>query len=294
MKKILKRTFAYFIDVLIITLITYLLSYTSILNPQLNKYNKYYDEYIELNETYKNFTEYLEKTYKDSEISDEEYNKIIDKYPIYKETVDKYYIEKKLTEDNYEKLTKVVEEEYEEEYIEMYSKIEKYSTIHYGIYTIMIILYFTVFNLITNDQTLGKKLMSLKIVSTNEKKLNFLTYLIRTTILYFPIYYIVKIIGVYNLNPTNYYKLSTIFYEIQYYLQWIIILMIVIRKDGRGLHDLASHTKVIMIDKEGNEVKEEQEESSYPNQEEIDKVFKEKREKSKKVIIDTDLEDKED
>ena len=37
---------------------------------------------------------------------------------------------------------------------------------------------------------------------------------------------------------------------------FIIILMIVIRMDGRGLHDLASQTKVISLDKNGVEIEE--------------------------------------
>lgn len=45
MDKTLKRTFAYFIDILVVTTITYLLSSTTIINPQLNNYNKYYKEY---------------------------------------------------------------------------------------------------------------------------------------------------------------------------------------------------------------------------------------------------------
>lgn len=296
MNKIIKRIVAYFIDVLVVTLVAYLLGYTSILNPQLNKYNKYYDEYIEINESYTEFIKYLEKSYEDKKISSKEYNKIVEKHQKYQEIVDKYYIEEKLTEKNYEKLIKEVDNNYEKEYIKMYYKIEKYSTVYYSIYTVIIILYFTIFNLITKGQTLGKKLMGLKIVSSNDKPLNLIAYLIRTIILYFPIYYIIKIIGVYSLNATNYYTVSTIFYEIQYYLQWIIILMVIIRLDGRGLHDLASHTKVIMIDKQGNEIKDIKEESSYPNQKEIDKLFEQNKNKKekKKVTIDTYSEDKED
>lgn len=293
MPKLLKRIIAYFIDILVVTSIASLLSNTSIINKNLNDYNKCYEEYITISETYSNFNKDIKKYYKDEKLSDKEYQSLLNKYTSYQPIIERYYKDNTLKKEDYEKLLKEVDKDYKEEYTQSYYKVEKYSTVHYTIYTIVILLYFIGFNLITNGQTLGKKIMRLKITTINDKPLNFINYLIRTMILYFPIYYIVKIIGVHYLNATNYYTLSTIFYEIQYYLKWIIILMIVIRMDGRGLHDLASQTKVISLDKNGLEIEEEN--INLDDKEKIsnkNSSLKKKRKSStkKNIVVDTTID----
>ena len=75
--------------------------------------------------------------------------------------------------------------------------------------------------------------------------------------MYQPLYYLVKLIGVFVLNSNNYYQIISIFYDINYYLEFIIILTVMIRMDGRGLHDLASSTRVASYDRNGNEIDRE-------------------------------------
>ena len=50
----LKRILAYVIDTIFIVLITTLINNITFINPKLNDYNKHYDEYIKIQEDYKN------------------------------------------------------------------------------------------------------------------------------------------------------------------------------------------------------------------------------------------------
>lgn len=130
-------------------------------------------------------------------------------------------------------------------------------------------------------------MLRLKIISTNDKKVNFTRYLLRSIILYFPVYYIIKIVGLYTLNATNYHTLSFIFYEIQYYLRWIIILMIIMRTDDRGLHDLVSQTKVAIVDKNGNVL----EENTNSNKDNNFSLKKNNKISKKKIVVDTTIDE---
>ena len=55
MKKILKRLGAYFIDMMVVMLITQCLSGVPLINKQLDNYNKYYQEYSNALKGYSEF-----------------------------------------------------------------------------------------------------------------------------------------------------------------------------------------------------------------------------------------------
>ena len=141
-------------------------------------------------------------------------------------------------------------------YKKLYSKVEKNSICYFIIYLITTIFYFVFFNYYTNGETLGKKIFHLKIVNNkdNNKKVSILSYIIRAIFLYQPIYYIIKLICVMTLNGNDYYSVTSIVYDIQYYLQFIIILTVMIKMDGRGLHDLLAGTRVASYNRKGEEI----------------------------------------
>lgn len=256
MKKIIKRILAYTLDLLVIVLISSTLSNIKIINKQLDNYNEYYDELIQISTEYNNFMTDLDEYYT-KELSEENYQKIIENNPNYKKYISKYYEDKKLEKDEYEKIKTESKDIYQKKYQKLYYKIEQNSTITYIIYLIIIVLYFGLFNLITNGQTIGKKIFRLKVVKKDGTEAQLINYLIRSILPYNIIYYIIAIIGIHILNQNNYYTISNIIYEIQSCIQWIIIIMIIIRTDGRGIHDLIGNTKVIALDKEGNIIKDE-------------------------------------
>ena len=258
MKKIWKRILAYIIDMMVILIIAQSLSGIPFINKQLDKYNKYYQGYTELVETYTGFKVELTNNFKDQKLTEKEYNSLIKNYPSYKDSLTKSYEDQKLTEKEYNALVKEIDNKYQSDYEEVYYQVEKNSITYFVIYLIAVFDYFVGFNKITNCQTLGKKLTRLKIVNSkdNSKPIPIWSYLVRAILLYQPIYYIVKLIGINILSMNQYYNITSIFYDIQYYLELIIIAMVMIRQDGKGLHDFLAKTRVVLLDKDGNEIEE--------------------------------------
>lgn len=281
MKTILNRVFAYAVDLLILLLVSSILTNISFLNPQLKNYNKYYGQLSDYAKEYNSFISDLEKYYKDGELSEKNYTKLIENHKKYEENLSKYYEDSKLSKKEYKKLEGEVEKDYQKKYEDLAYKIAKNSSISSAIYIIVTILYFGIFNLVTDGQTLGKKIFKLKIVSSDDGKPNIVSYLIRSVLLYNTIYYLVSLIGIYTLNKENYYLVTNIVYQIQYYIQIIIICMVMLRTDGRGLHDILAKTKVISI----NDIKDglsEENKTTEP---------KKAKSRKKKTVIEAEVEE---
>lgn len=259
MKKILKRLGAYGIDMMVIMIITQCLSGIPILNHQLDNYNKYYQEYATTLKEYTEFKVELQNSFKDEKITEKEYLKITQKSETYKPIIEKYYTDKKITKSEFNKINKSIDNAYMKTYKKEYYNVEKNSICYFVIYLITTLAYFIGFNYYTSGQTLGKKVFRLKIVSSKEEsqKVSLLSYFIRALLLYQPLYYMVKLVGVFTLNSNNYYQVTSVFYDIQYYLEFIIILTVMIRMDGRGLHDLLASTRVASYNREGTEIEKE-------------------------------------
>lgn len=258
MRKIIKRFLAYTIDMMVVLLITQSISGIPVINKQLANYTKYYNEYTEYAYDYAQFKVQLTKNFEDEELSQNEYDKLVETYPDYKGTLDKYYEDEKLTKKEYTTFVKKIDNMYTDTSKVLYYQIEKNSIMYFVIYLIAVVLYFIGFNKLTNGQTLGKKLFRLRVVNSKDSSLgvSVWSYLIRAILLYQPINYIVKLIGVYTLNQNDYYTVTSIIYNLQYYLEFIIGIMIMIRADGRGLHDLLARTRVVLLDKFGKEIEE--------------------------------------
>lgn len=255
MRKIIKRFVAYFIDLFVVVLISQSLSGIPFINKQLDTYNKYYDEYLDVVNTYGEFKSDLLKNYEDKKLTEKEYNKLIEKHDNYKDLLEDSYGDKKLDKKEYEKLNKKIDSEYNKKYRKLSYNMDKNSNCYFIIYLIVVFGYFVFFNKITNGQTLGKKLTGLKLVSNKDDGVvSIFSYVIRTILLYQPISYLIRLILVNILSMNNYCDVIMIVSDIERYLQMAIIITIMLRGDGRGLHDLIVGTKVISIDRNGNEV----------------------------------------
>lgn len=258
MNKIFRRFVAYTIDMMVITLVVQSLVGIPQINKQLDNYNKYYNEYIREYKTYVEFKTDLKDYYEDEKLSTKEYEKLVDENERYKDTVDKYYKDGKLTKKNYDKLNSDVDKEYNTWYKDIYYKIEKNSILYFGLYLIAVMAYFVGFAKYTNGQTLGKKLMRLRVVNAKDevKNVNILSYVIRAVILYQPVLYLVKLVGINFWDAKMYFDVTNVVYSIQYYLELAVIVFAMIRIDGRGLHDILAGTRVLRYDKNGNEVED--------------------------------------
>lgn len=161
--------------------------------------------------------------------------------------------------ENYTEYTELLEQanagdidpedaEYEEKIIDLNYQINKYKVVSSSISAGSLLLYFALLQWALKGQTIGKKIMKIKVVAKREdKKLNIGNYILRSLILNNIIFTIVLIVGVYLFKEDGYYNLSMIVSYLQLLVMSIIMLMIVLRKDFRGLHDIVAGTKVIDV-----------------------------------------------
>lgn len=187
--------------------------------------------------------------------------------------------------DAYEKYNEVVQKstedeknDYKNEIIELNYEVYKYRTYSSMFSATALILYFGVLPLVMNGQTLGKKIMKLRVVSNNEKKLNFWKYLIRIVILNNIWLSLINIGAVYVVSGVKFYYVTYVISMLSSLIYMLNLIMVMFRKDNRGLHDMVAGTKVILV---SNDVVVESVEEVKKDviKEKVDKVSKKKSSK---------------
>lgn len=254
MKIVLKRIGAYLIDIILVSLLATLLSSNNYINKDYDKYTKTYDEYNDKYSEYNKFYTKLEEYYEDSKISEKEYNKLLKYDEEYTKELKELYENKKIGKKEYNSIIENLNDNYSKIEIDYSYKLLKYSIIPTIINIMCILLYFVVIQFYFNGQTLGKKLMKLRVVKNNKKDLTILNYLFRSLIVNELFINILNIICLIILSKNNYIVYNQIIYVITYILEMTIIFTIVFDKKNRGLHDYISNTKVIEIRRDNNEV----------------------------------------
>lgn len=111
--------------------------------------------------------------------------------------------------------------------------------------TVLAIVYFVVYAYFMEGQTLGKKLMKLKIVSNDFKKLTMNNYLIRGLLVNSILMNVLSIIFIIGLHKNLYIKVNDITTYVFGFIYIITFGMILFREDKRGLHDFIAGTKVV-------------------------------------------------
>ena len=106
------------------------------------------------------------------------------------------------------------------------------------------IIYFVVLPPFTNGQTIGKKLMKIKIISKTEKKLSIIQTLIRTTVLYGLATNAITLIVLIGLSKAKYLSISNVLTYLQFFMFFLCFVGL-FRKEGVSFHDLLSKTKVV-------------------------------------------------
>ena len=156
--------------------------------------------------------------------------------------------------DAYEKYNEVVQKstedeknDYKDEIIELNYEVYKYRTYSSMFSATALILYFGVLPLVMNGQTLGKKIMKLRVVSNNEKKLNFWKYLIRIVILNNIWLSLINVGAVYVVSGVEFYYVTYVISMLSSLIYMLNLIMVMFRKDNRGLHDMVAGTKVILV-----------------------------------------------
>lgn len=108
--------------------------------------------------------------------------------------------------------------------------------------------YYSVFAYYNHGQTIGKKLMKIRIVSTNGEEVSMNQYIFRSLLIQSLLAKIILIEFVLFIGRSNYFYASFIIQGIQMVLIIVSIFMVLYSKNGRGLHDRLARTQVVMTD----------------------------------------------
>lgn len=177
------------------------------------------------------------------------------------------------TSENYNKLNKEFETltiDYRNQEVTMEEYLEKGTDINYQlnkeavpqtiVSTVLSIIYFVVLAYFMNGETLGKKLMKIKITSNNDKKLTMNNYLIRALVIDSVLMNIITIITILLFSKDIYLTSYNIISYVFSLVYIVSLAMILFSKNGRGLQDILANTKVISTEtiEEKQEVLEEE------------------------------------
>ena len=135
-------------------------------------------------------------------------------------------------------------EEYNEEIRPLTYDLQEASITTTIVTVTMSIAYFIVFQCLNKGQTLGKKMLSLRVLEKG-KEPSLKAIILRTFIINSIFSGLCSIIFVYTLNRNNYYQVYSIISWLEMSFIFISVLFILYRKDKLGLHDIIAHTEVI-------------------------------------------------
>lgn len=129
--------------------------------------------------------------------------------------------------------------------IELNYDVYRYGVVNNAISIGMLILYFGILEYVCKGETPGKRLMKLRLVSNRDKNLNIFQYLLRVMILNGIIFSLLIIIAVYLTNGITFNYITYFLSLAESTILLINVMMVTLRNDHRGLHDIISGTKVI-------------------------------------------------
>ena len=111
------------------------------------------------------------------------------------------------------------------------------------------IMYFVFAQYFNKGQTLGKKLMKIRIKQQDEEKLNAGLFVLRESVLFVLPIQIIDVICLISTKMNTYFIINNATTNIQNLITIAIIAFILFRSDGRGLHEMLSHTEVVLEEK---------------------------------------------
>ena len=137
-------------------------------------------------------------------------------------------------------------EEFVDEYQDLYYKNKKDTMTQSAITLTITIAYFVIFQYMNKGQTIGKKILHLRVVDNNtEKPLSIFKELIRSLLIWNILSGTLGIVLIYILNKESYITSYLIISSLESIFIVITAMFTLYRKDNRGLHDIIINSKVI-------------------------------------------------
>lgn len=112
---------------------------------------------------------------------------------------------------------------------------------------VFIIVYFIVFQFYNKGQTLGKKLFKIRVVRKDETRISMNDLALRSLVSLNLVSSILTMVFC-LVGSLSVYTISSLIIEvIQTTLMIVTVVMVLVRNDGRGLHDFIGGTKVVRV-----------------------------------------------
>ena len=148
--------------------------------------------------------------------------------------------------DNKLLASELTPEEYLKEYEGLLYDYQKENVLELGISVALTIAYYVVFQYLNKGQTLGKKLLGIKVVDKETKEqISILKGLLRSLFILSILSGILNILFLYITNRNIYFNIYSSILCIEGAFTLITIMLVLYKKDGRGLHDMMTNTIVI-------------------------------------------------
>ena len=135
-------------------------------------------------------------------------------------------------------------EEYNDKVYDINYRLQKSSILSNVISFVVMFGYYIVFAYLNKGQTLGKKLFKIRVVSTDDK-VSLKGMIIRNIIIYG---FITKLYNIIFVNLFDVNMFNSVYSILSYIMSLFVIvsfMMVLYRKDGRGLHDIIARTNVV-------------------------------------------------
>ena len=247
-KPLMKRICAYMIDMIVVLILATLVSNIPVFTKGMEDYQKTYTKYEEEYTEYSEYLELLKESYTDEELSEEEYTKLTEVIT-YKEIIASKYDDNNISKGEYKEIVNSINEQFDK-VVADYNYILGKEGISNSIITLSCtLLYFGVIQYFLKGQTIGKKLLKLKVVSASDKPINVLNYLLRTLIVNEVLLNAVGLVFLFYTSKSVYLQANNYLGIILSIIEGIIIFLVLTREDQRGLHDMLFNTKVISVEK---------------------------------------------
>lgn len=131
---------------------------------------------------------------------------------------------------------------------ESYQNVLKYGSITSGISIICYLLYFVGFQKWNNSQTLGKRMFNIKVLSKDNSEVSWLQMFLRSIIIYNLVFSLITLLLTFISKGKLFVILILGINLLMTIVTYGSALLILFRKDNRGIHDLVAGTKVVGIE----------------------------------------------
>lgn len=133
-------------------------------------------------------------------------------------------------------------------YAKVIQDLDKERVLFHLINCIFILIYFIIIPYFMNGRTIGKKIMKLKVVRRDKKKLTLTNLTIRSMIINGFGFLLISLVLLYFVPSIAYFILTILLGILQIILVFVSVFMIIYKEDNRGFHDIISTTCVVKED----------------------------------------------